>query len=123
MIHIIRTRATPEQIAEMLTVFGNFIKLAVDIERDILAGGGELHADCENILLHDGSVQKNIWGADWVPDLSVVKFKALINIRPNQNNPSLMILDPGIRQKVEQITRNCWSNHDFRKIPKGTLSP
>lgn len=105
MIHIIRTQATPEQIAEMLTVFGNFIKLAVDVERDILAGGGELHADCENILLNDGSVQKNIWGADWVPDLSVVKFKALINIRPNQNNPSLMILDPGIRQKVEQIIR------------------
>lgn len=36
MIHIIRTRATPEQIAEMLPVFEFFIKLAVDIERKFL---------------------------------------------------------------------------------------
>lgn len=105
MIHIIRTHATPEQIAEMLTVFGKFIKLAVDIEREILAGGGDLHADCEEVLLADGSRQENIWGADWVPKSSVVKFKALINIRPSQNNPALMILDANIRQAIEQITK------------------
>ena len=48
IIHIIRTPATPEQIVDMLQVFGNFIKLAVDVDRAILAGGGNLHADCEN---------------------------------------------------------------------------
>ncbi|RIK62204.1 hypothetical protein DCC62_27175 [candidate division KSB1 bacterium] len=105
MIHIIRTRATPEQIAEMLPVFEFFIKLAVDIDREILAGGGARHADCEEVLLEDGSKQKDIWGADWYPDSSEVKFEALINIRPNQNNPAMIILDRAIRDRVEEIAR------------------
>lgn len=47
MIHLLTTKATPEQVREMLQVFGDFIKLAVDVERNVLAGGGALHADCE----------------------------------------------------------------------------
>ena len=33
MIHIIRTRATPNQVQEMLEVLTTYIKLAVDIQR------------------------------------------------------------------------------------------
>jgi hypothetical protein len=44
MILIIREQATPEQMQQMLASLGIYIKLAVDIERYILAGGGELHA-------------------------------------------------------------------------------
>jgi hypothetical protein len=106
IIHIIRAPATPEQIAEMRQKFDEFIKLAVDIERAILAGGGEMHADCESLLLQDGSEQKNIWGADWVPDEAEVRFESFINIRPNQNNPAMMILDSAIRDQVEKIVRS-----------------
>jgi hypothetical protein len=67
MIHVIRSRATPEQVQQMLEVLGIYIKLAVDVDRAILAGGGELHADCEQVLLMDGSEQANVWGADWYP--------------------------------------------------------
>jgi len=105
-IHIIRTPATPEQITEMRQVFDEFIKLAVDIEREILAGGGSRHADCESVLLQDGSKQQDIWGADWYPEKSEVRFDALINIRPNQSNPSMTILDVAIRNKVEKIVRH-----------------
>jgi len=104
-IHIIRTPATPERIAEMRQMFDEFIKLAVDVEHAILAGGGEMHADCESFLLRDGSEQKNIWGADWVPDEAEVRFESFINIRPNQNNPAMTILDPGLRAQVEKIVR------------------
>jgi hypothetical protein len=45
---------------EMLEVFGTFIKLAVDVQLEILAGGGELHADCEQALLNDESEQADI---------------------------------------------------------------
>jgi hypothetical protein len=105
-IHLIRTPATPEQIAEMLQALGKFIKLAVDVDRSILAGGGELHADCEKLLIDDGGDQKNIWGADWVPAASQARFEALINIRPHQNNPSMTILDSSVRDKVEKIVRH-----------------
>ena len=87
MIHIIREPATPEQVAEMSKAFGGLlIKLAVDVRKGILAGGGELHADCERILLKDGSRQEDVWGADWYPNTGEVGLEALINIRPRQQN-------------------------------------
>ena len=70
MIYIIRERATPDQIEEMSQMLQTYIKLAVDIDRGILAGGGAMHADCEAVLLEDGSQQEYIWGADWNPWLS-----------------------------------------------------
>jgi len=45
MIYIIRTPATLQQIEEMQQALDTYIKLAVDIERGILAGGGVMHAD------------------------------------------------------------------------------
>ncbi len=100
MIHIIRDRATPSQIGEMLEMLQTYIKLAVDIDREIIAGGGAMHADCEAILLEDGSQQQFVWGADWDPNTQQVTFESLINIRPRQNNPSLDIIDSEIRKKV-----------------------
>jgi hypothetical protein len=104
MIYIIREKATLEQIKDMLQMLQTYIKLAVDIDRGILAGGGAMHADCEGVLLDDGSQQEFIWGADWDPKAQQVTFESLINIRPRQNNPSMEILDPEICQKVAETT-------------------
>jgi hypothetical protein len=57
VIHIIRTHATQQQMSEMLEMLGTYVKLAVDVQRRILAGGGAMHADCEAALLEDGSKQ------------------------------------------------------------------
>ena len=103
MIFIIRDKATPAQINEMLEMLQTYIKLAVDVDREILAGGGAMHADCEAALLDDGSQQEFIWGADWDPIAQQVTFESLINIRPRQNNPSMEILDSTMREKVEEI--------------------
>ncbi len=89
----------------MLEELDPIIKLAVDIQRDILAGGGEMHADCETVLIEDGSHQQNIWGANWIPSTQSIEFQALINIRPKQHNNSMEIQDPKIKQQVETITR------------------
>lgn len=102
MIHIIRQHATDQQVQEMLRDLETYIKLAVDIEREILAGGGTLHADCEAALLEDGSKQTDIWGADWNPTSQQVTYESLINIRPSQSNLSMEILDPEIRKRVEK---------------------
>ena len=53
MIHIIRTLATQQQIDEMMQSLETYVKLAVDIKRGILAGGG--------VLLEDGSSQEDVW--------------------------------------------------------------
>lgn len=104
-IHIIREPATTEQINEMLQELGTFTKLAVDIEREVLAGGGEYHADCEQVLLEDGSQQENIWGADWYPETNTVECIALINIRPRQGNLKMEIQNPALRKRIESIAQ------------------
>ena len=104
-IHLLHSRATKKQLDEMLETLGDYIKLAVDIQRDILAGGGSLHADCEALLLEDGSQQEDIWGADWIPSSQEIRYEALINIRPRQNNPAMEILDPSIRDHVAEIVK------------------
>ena len=43
-IHLIEKKAVPEQMREMLESLESYIKLAVDIENEILAGGGTLHS-------------------------------------------------------------------------------
>ena len=106
MIYIIEKKAAHGQIAEMLEALKTYIKLAVDIERHILAGGGAFHADCKAELLKAGSKQVNIWGADWYPDSKEVTFKSLINIRPKQNNPSLEVQNPELKEKIEGIVRD-----------------
>lgn len=105
MIHILRTHATRSQMIEMLQMLGTYVKLAVDIRRRVLAGGGAMHADCEAALLEDGSEQQDVWGADWNPTTQQVTFESLINIRPRQNNPSMEILDTGIQGQVSHITQ------------------
>lgn len=105
-IMIVREPATATQIAEMRREFGNFIKLAVDLKRQILAAGAELHADCEQALLRDGSSQENIWGGDCYPDLGEVGFESLINIRPRQSNRSLELQSPVLREQFEGVVRH-----------------
>src|SRR4030042_4557010 len=106
MIHLLHSRATKKKIDEMLETLGVYIKLAVDIRRGILAGGGALHADCEAVLLEEGSQQDDIWGADWIPSTQQILYEALINIRPKQNNPSMKILDPSIRNRITEIVQS-----------------
>jgi len=104
-IRIIRQHATDQDIREMLEELESYIKLAVDVEREILAGGGEYHADCEEVLLEDGSQQEDIWGADWYPNSRTVEFGALINIRPHQDNRGMEIQNPELRRRVEKTVR------------------
>ena len=103
---VIRERATREEIQEMLKELKQYIKVAVDISKGILAGGGELHADCESLLLQEGSQQENIWGADWYSKSKEVHCEAMINIAPRRGNRSREIQNPQIREKVEAIVRN-----------------
>lgn len=103
MILIIREPANSRQTDRMLRIYGDYIKIVVDIERRILAGGGDLHRDCEEILLNDGSLQKDLWGADWLPEQRQIEYESLINIRPSQNNRSMWIESPILRNQIASI--------------------
>ena len=105
MIHIVTERVTPQQMKDMCEALQTYVKLAVDVQRRVVAGGGALHADCEAVLLEEGSLQQDIWGADWVPVSQEVRFESLINIRPKAGNRSIAIADPTLRAILETIVR------------------
>jgi hypothetical protein len=105
MIHILKEVATSAQIQEMLQEYESMIKIVVDIRRRVLSGGGEMHADCESVLLDGDSEQDDLWGANWYPSEQRIEFESLINIRPRLGNRNIVIQDENLRKQVESVTR------------------
>ncbi len=64
-----------------------------------------MHADCEVVLLDDGSEQDDLWGANWYPNEQRVEYESLFNIRPRLGNRSILIQDDNLRKQVESVTR------------------
>lgn len=87
--------------------FSDMVKYVVDIQREVIAIGGELHADAEQVLLDDGSRQADLWGANYYPGRrpdGCIEYTSLINIRPALGNPSMLVADQAIRDRIRAIT-------------------
>lgn len=89
--------------------FGDMVKGVADIRKNIIALGGELHADAEAVLLKEGSRQEDLWGFNIYPARPAserIEFTSLINVRPKQGNRALVIQDPQLCQKIREIVDN-----------------
>lgn len=99
-------KATREQLKKMCYELGKYIKVVVDIEKGILAGGGAMHYDEEQLLLEYGCEQKNLWGGGIDLTTNEVDYNSMINVRSNQENPSRDILSEEIRKKLKKIVED-----------------
>jgi hypothetical protein len=91
---------------ECMTHFSTMIKAVVDVSKAIMAVDAELHADQEAFLLEQGSNQADLWGINIYPEKvsdEFIEFTSLINIRPSQENPSMEVLDPAVRERIVEI--------------------
>jgi hypothetical protein len=82
------------------------VKFVVDVERRLIALGGELHADAEAVLIDRESQQGALWGGNYFPgagESDCIVYTSLINIRPAQGNPSMVLQDPKVRERVRAI--------------------
>lgn len=106
-MEIITDKISVVKLKEMASkMFGNLIKAVVDIEKEIMAIDGELHADEQALLLENGSKQENLWGINIYPDNSgedFIEFDSVINIRPSQRNRSCGVDNPEIKKKILQV--------------------
>jgi len=106
-IKIIREKIGREELERIVKDnYGDMTKAVVDIEKEIIALGGELHADANEVLIKNGSSQENVWGINIHPDKPIgeqIVFNSLINIRPLQNNRSLDIEDKKTKDKITEI--------------------
>lgn len=105
MLLIIKSRADEETLKSAAEDLDGYIKFVVDLERGILTAGGLRHYEGEQLLLQDGSKQQNLWGGGLDLETGELDFDSMINIKPNQNNPSRETLDQKIRKKMEEIVR------------------
>jgi len=99
MLLIVRAKIDSQTLKKIAEDLKGYIKVVVDIRRKILAAGGEKHIDGERLLLEDGSLQGDLWGAGLDLETGEMDFDSLINLRPMQNR-SREILDEEIRKKV-----------------------
>ena len=107
-IVVVDRRIAPAELRRLVALyFQDMVKLVVDVRRRVVAVGGELHADAEQLLLEQGSSQADLWGLNYYPGKGAedcIEYTALINIRPSQGNRSMEIEDAGTRQAVRDIT-------------------
>ena len=107
-IQIIRSSINRFQLRQIAKErFGDMVKVAVDIEQEIIALGGELHVDEQIALIEsEGSKHENIWGVNLYPERDsdeFIEFDSMINIKPNLGNRTRGIDDEQIREKVKSV--------------------
>jgi hypothetical protein len=89
--------------------FGDLVKAVVDIEQEIMAVGGELHADEEVVLTEkENSKREYTWGINIYPKKSEeewIEFDSMINLKPHYGNRSRNVENPEIREKIKTIVR------------------
>ncbi len=99
------TRLELKKIAEER--FGDLVKVAVDIEQEVMAVGGELHVDEEVLLIEkEGSRQENIWGINIYPEETedaFIEFDSMINLKPMFGNRSRDIDDPKVKERIIKV--------------------
>lgn len=86
--------------------FGDMVKFVVDLRRERIAVGGQMHADAEHRLLDDGSAQADLWGGNYYPGRGpddCVEHTSFINIRPAQGNRGMELADPALRAAVVRL--------------------
>ncbi len=106
-IKIVKDKISKDELKNIAReIFGEMVKAVVDVKKEIMAVGGELHADSEALLLKDDSNQDDLWGINIYPDKPAedwIIFTALINIRPRLGNKSMEIQDKNIRERIKKI--------------------
>lgn len=106
-ILVLRERIAVDDLRRLVSDgFGDMVKFVADLDRGWIAIGGQMHADAEHVLLDLGSVQESLWGANYYPGRGAdgcLEYTSLINIRPAQGNPSMVVADPAIRERLREL--------------------
>ncbi len=101
---IVKDKIEIAELKEMAKeMFDSLIKAVVDIEKEIMAVDGEMHADEVELLMQNGSEPKNLWGINIYPEKNgddFIEFDSVMNLKPAFNNRTRGIENPEIRNKI-----------------------
>ena len=109
MVKVICNTVDMNGLAEVAREIGGFyIKVVVDLEKEVMAAGAKMHVAEEQMLIAQEGKNENLWGVGYDLELREVTFDSIINNKPGVNTSS-DILDSGIRKKFETIVRRLLS--------------
>lgn len=115
-IVIINQKITKKELKEIAqNNHGDMVKGVVDLSKNNMALGGDMHADAEEVMLNNGSKQEDLWGFNIFPDSPEDKryeYISFINIRPRQNNFDMTIQDPTLRKKMKTVIEGLIDYHE-----------
>ncbi|MBU0649683.1 hypothetical protein KJ605_01945 [Patescibacteria group bacterium] len=104
MIIVLKEKITPAEFQQAREVYVDYIKTVIDIDKNILAVGGEYHIDCEDILLKSGSKLENLYGGGYRISTQEVEYMAMSNYKPALGKVTYEIADEDIRKKLKELT-------------------
>ncbi len=105
MIIVLNKKITTEEFQQAREIYPDYIKTVMDIEKEILAVGGEYHIDCEDVLIKSGSKQENLYGGGYRVSTKEIEYMALSNFKPALNKTTYEIMDEKVRKKLEELTK------------------
>lgn len=106
MLVLVKEKISPEDLKKVAEDLEGYVKFVVDLEKGILTAGGLRYVDGEQLLLKNGSEQRNLWGGGLDLETGELDFDSMINIRPSHGNPSREVLSEEIRHKITTAVGN-----------------
>ena len=105
MIIVLDRKITPEEFEQSREIYQDYIKTVIDVEKDILAVGGEYHIDCEEVLIKNGSKQENLYGGGYRVSTKEIEYMAMSNYKPAFSKYTYEIVDNNVREKLHKLTK------------------
>jgi len=106
-IRILETPITKEELVTIQNEWGwEYVKGVADIEKRIIAIGGEWHKEAALLLESRGSDRKNLWGFRLYTDKrgdEAIDYMSNINISPERGNEGRELIEESRRENIRSI--------------------
>ena len=109
-IMIVKKPISRKQLAEIAKErFGDLVKAVIDTKQEIMALGGDLHADEEAVLIEkEGSKREDVWGINLYPEKEeedLIEFDSVINLKPSFGNRSRGVDNHETKEKIRNVVK------------------
>ena len=106
--HTVLLSDLPDLEPEMYFNEDEMVKAVADIEKGLLALNAPLHSDLEEMLLENGSAQKNLYGFNIYFD-GDIEYDSMINPPRNREagypRVGRYVADPEARERIQEIVK------------------
>ncbi len=103
---IVKEKLTQEDVLKASEDYETYIKITIDIDQEIVAIGGEYHADAEFVLIrHHNSKNTSVWVGGFDIPTKTFETNAMLNFKSATGHTSAYIQDEEIKNKFLEIAK------------------